>query len=339
MTFGDAGAAAMPAAGSCPSTGNDEKTDSSGGGAQEGSCTWYSQPPSPAPTETKSPRVDISPRAKPSTASRSGGDPAGPQSAIDISPVRPSWLPSQHEPDDGFPKHSVVPPIVGLSSAGAPTSGLTPVPAHLGTPRDARSRSPTHYQELEDRVPPSPQWPDHDIVSHRGEGTIQVKNTDYGGSSGVSPRGGDSAVLSRIGRSTSARGSGPRTYGPAGPSRRALTPRVSPRAVPSSKPVPLEDTVSDKTEEILGLRNMMVHADRAYLKIINDSQTTFVAMQKEYHELLLRCQMLQTTVTEQGQMVMGAESTSLTDSSYWVPNAPMNLVCRIKILKMSMIRS
>ena len=75
--------------------------------------------------------------------------------------------------------------------------------------------------------------------------------------------------------------------------------------MPSSKPVPLEDTVSDKTEEILGLRNMMVHADRAYLKIINDSQTTFVAMQKEYHELLLRCRMLQTTVSEQGQEIYG----------------------------------
>ena len=50
---------------------------------------------------------------------------------------------------------------------------------------------------------------------------------------------------------------------------------------------------------------MMVHADRAYLKIINDSQTTFVAMQKEYHELLLRCQMLQTTVSEQGQEIYG----------------------------------
>ena len=55
--------------------------------------------------------------------------------------------------------------------------------------QDARSRSPTHYPELEDRVPPSPQWPDHDIVSHRGEGTIQVKNTNIRGSSGVSPRG------------------------------------------------------------------------------------------------------------------------------------------------------
>ena len=174
MTFGDAGAAAMPAAGSCPSTGNDEKTDSSGGGAQEGSCTWYSQPPSPAPTETKSPRVDISPRAKPSTALHSGGDSAVPQSVVDISPVRPARLPSQHEPDGGLPKPSVVPPIVGLSSAGAPTSGLMPVPAHLGTPREARSRSPTQYEELEDRVPPSPQWPDQDVVvSHRGKGTIR----------------------------------------------------------------------------------------------------------------------------------------------------------------------
>ena len=174
MTFGDAGATAMPAAGSCPSTGNDERTDSSGGGAQEGSCTWYSQPPSPAPTETKSPRIDISPRAKPSTALHCGGDSAVPQSVIDISPVRPARLPSQHEPDGGLPKPSVVPPIVGLSSAGAPTSGLMPVPAHLGTPREARSRSPTQYEELEDRVPPSPQWPDQDVVvSHRGKGTIR----------------------------------------------------------------------------------------------------------------------------------------------------------------------
>ncbi len=303
MTFGDAGAAAMPAAGSCPSTGNDERTDSSGGGAQEGSCTWYSQPPSPAPTETKSPRIDISPRAKPSTALHSGGDSAVPQSVVDISPVRPARLPSQHEPDGGLPKPSVVPPIVGLSSAGVPTSGLTPVSAHLGTPRDERSRSPTHYQELEDRVPPSPQWPDQDVVSHRGEGTIQLNNTAYMGASDVPPRGGDSAVLSRVGRSTSARGSGPRTYGPAGPVRRALTPRVSPRAVPSSKPVSIEDKVSDKTDEILGLRNMMVNADRAYLKIINDGQTTFLAMQREYQELWVRCQMLQATVSEQGQEI------------------------------------
>ena len=50
---------------------------------------------------------------------------------------------------------------------------------------------------------------------------------------------------------------------------------------------------------------MMINADRAYLKIINDSQTTFVAMQREYHELLLRCQMLQATVSEQGQEIYG----------------------------------
>ena len=48
---------------------------------------------------------------------------------------------------------------------------------------------------------------------------------------------------------------------------------------------------------------MMVNADRAYLKIINDGQTTFLAMQREYQELWVRCQMLQATVSEQGQEI------------------------------------
>ncbi len=49
----------------------------------------------------------------------------------------------------------------------------------------------------------------------------------------------------------------------------------------------------------------MVLADRAYAKIIDDGQKTFVAMQREYYSLLQHCQELSTTVAAQGLEIYG----------------------------------
>ena len=117
----------------------------------------------------------------------------------------------------------------------------------------------------------------------------------------ASKGGGNSAgaEVVRAPRSVSSRGSG-RSYGAVGPTRKVITPR-SPRTVPRIKNTPAQEAkLFREIVQISELRNMMVEADRAYTRIIADGQNTFVAMQKEYFELLKHCRVLSATVAAQG---------------------------------------
>ena len=165
----------MPAAGSVPSV---DSSANSSQGAQESTTYW-----SPAATVVASPRIDISPRARPSAASGSGGSPAPTGSRIDISPThrrdmspvaRPSSMPPlERVQDKGKRLNPIVPLIRGMSSTGKPTSGITPEPAYLGTPKEAgrRSRSPPKMEQ--GQIPNAPPaWVGPIVPSHRGVGSV-----------------------------------------------------------------------------------------------------------------------------------------------------------------------
>ena len=207
MTFGDAGGAhAMPAADGALSTGNDSSANSSGGGAQGASTTFWSQENSPAPTITNSPRVDISPRARPSIAPGSGGNPAKTGS---VPLERPLFLPPLEqvmidESAQPVVPMMVVPMIRGMSSTGQDTSGNVPEAAYLGTPKGQpndgrRSRSPPKDKAIKD-VPVTPDWIEQAVVSHRGSGSVPMNMPEM--QVGF-PSGGNSAGLARVTRSPS----------------------------------------------------------------------------------------------------------------------------------------
>ena len=72
--------------------------------------------------------------------------------------------------------------------------------------------------------------------------------------------------------------------------RRSLTLRSSPRTLASIKAAPTpEALVPKEMDDILERRKLMFQADRAYSKLIADSQQVFIAMQDEYTQLLQRC--------------------------------------------------
>ncbi len=190
-----------------------------------------------------------------------------------------------------------VTPIRGMSSAGLATSGVSPEPLLLGTPREARSRSPVD-KEKGDMDPSAIEWAPPTECSHRGAGSIPVRSS-------ITKGGGDSASASvaRLGgRSASARGSSPRAYGPVGGPRKSTTPRVSPCLLPiRNRDPPLDLAVMKHDAAIVGLQNMIIEGDHAHTKIVSECQQTFATMQDEYEELVMCCKILMDVVNNQGQ--------------------------------------
>ena len=191
-------------------------------------------------------------------------------------------------------------PIRGMSSAGLETSGISPEPLLLGTPREARSRSPVDKEKCDggpiaiESAPPAES-------SHRGSGSIPIKPS-------ITKGGGDSAsalVVKGGARNSSARGSSPRAYGPAGGARKSTTPRVSPRTLPlRNRTPPLDLAVFKHDAEVLGLQNMIIEGDRAHTKIVNDCQQTFAVMQGEYQALVSHCKDLMLLVVSKAKRSM-----------------------------------
>ncbi len=113
----------------------------------------------------------LSENSAPSKASRRGGNLAGGRETV-LPSVGPSFIPAKLPITDGLTNRSVVPPILGMSSAGVPTSGKEPKSAYLGTPREGRSRSPTD-KAIKD-VSPTPRSAGSVSGSHRGMGAITI---------------------------------------------------------------------------------------------------------------------------------------------------------------------
>ncbi len=120
-------------------------------------------------------------------------------------------------------------------------------------------------------------------------------------------KGGDNsaAIVKTRTRSSSARGASPRAYGPAGPARKSLTRRTSPRGLSlRNRSPPLDLALLRHEAELVRLRSIIIDGDRAHTTIVGECQQTFASMQSEYDQVAMRCKSLEL-VASQGQEIYG----------------------------------